>query len=347
MRRAARWLALCLAVCALAACDSGNQRRELRGGTMGTTWSVVYADPGHIDPRSLRGSIESELEALNGALSTYLPDSEISRLNEAAETAETTLSPRFAAVLETALAISAATDGAYDVTVGPLVDLWGFGAGAGRDRVPAAAEIEAALARVGVGRIDWDPSSAVLRKPAGVRIDLSSIAKGYAVDRLAALLAAAGLEDFLVEIGGELRVQGERPGGGPWRLAIESPRPSAGRVIDALALTSGAVATSGDYRNYFEVDGQRYSHLVDPRSGYPVAHELVSVTVVHEDCMQADAWATALIVLGREAAMATARREGLAAYFVSRDGDQLTVDYTDSFAGYLAAQQGDSGSPGA
>ena len=156
------------------------------------------------------------------------------------------------------------------------------------------------------------------------------------MDRLAELLESAGVTDYLAEIGGELRAAGQRPGGGPWRLAIEAPRPVGAPVIGALAVNDAAVATSGDYRNYFEVDGVRYSHLVDPRSGYPVAHDLVSVTVVHDNCMEADAWATALIVLGRERALALAREQGLAVYAVARDGDDLAVEYTDAFAAFLA-----------
>ena len=313
----------------LAACDPAPRRATLSGATMGTTWSVVYADAAGVSAADLRRRIERELEAINAVFSTYRPDSEISRLNRRAGAAPVQLSARFAEVLDAALAIGELSDGAYDVTVGPLVELWGFGAGDFSGAAPEARQIAEARRRVGSGRLRWDRERRLLTRPRGMRVDLSSIAKGY----------AEGLENTLTEIGGELRVSGERPEGGPWRLAVESPDPAAGRFVDALNLRDAAVATSGDYRNFFEVDGRRYSHLLDPRTGYPVAHELVSVTVVHRDCMTADALATALIVLGPEQARALADREGLAAQFVSRAADGLEVDYTASFAAYRAAPE--------
>jgi thiamine biosynthesis lipoprotein len=190
---------------------------------------------------------------------------------------------------------------------------------------------------VGFERLGWDPERRRLQRPAGMEIDLSSIAKGYAVDRVLEILRENGVTRALVEIGGELRTMGGRPEGGPWRLAVESPLPGAPRALEALAVTDGAVATSGDYRNFFVVDGTRYAHIVDPRSGYPVAQELLSVTVIDDSCMLADAWATALIVLGREAALALAGEQGLAAYLVSVDDGDLAVDYTPAFSAYFAA----------
>ena len=329
-----------LLAAALAGCSDEGARRELRGSTMGTTWSVIYAEPGTGEaPEALQADIELELVAINATFSTYIPDSEISRINAAVTDDALPVSDSFAQVLDAALAIYRASGGAYDVTVGPLIELWGFGSGPGSDGVPSQAAITAALERVGSQQLDFDPQARRLARPAGVAIDLSSIAKGYAVDRLAELLQSAGVGDFLVEIGGELRAAGERPGGGAWRLAIEAPRPVSSRVIEAVAVGNAAVATSGDYRNYFEVDGTRYSHLVDPRTGYPVEHDLVSVTVVHPHCMTADAWATALLVMGRESALSVARAQGLAVYLVARDGEELAVEYTPQFADYLVAER--------
>ena len=321
----------------LAACDRGPERVVLRGATMGTTWSVIYRAEPALSPGDLQAQIEAELQAINAALSTYIPDSEISRLNATAGVFEGRLSERFAAVLEAALETGRITDGAYDVTVGPLVELWGFGADEFSGAVPEPEAIAEARRAVGAGRLLWDASSRTLRRPAGMRIDLSSIAKGYAVDRLAGLLEASGVVDSLVEIGGELRASGERPEGGAWRLAVESPDPAEQRFVEALALNDAAVATSGDYRNYFEVDGRRYSHLVDPRTGYPVSHELVSVTVIDESCMTADALATALIVMGLDDGLALARARGIAAHFVTRGTDGLAVHYTDEFDVYRQA----------
>lgn len=349
---------LCLLLIGLvvSGCDRSGQRRELAGTTMGTTWSVVYADPGTVSPDALQTLIEAELEQLNDSLSTYLADSEISRLNArwraSAESAADEPTPQpaaavpvseeFATVLDAALGVAKSSDGAYDVTVGPLIELWGFGASGSRSSPPSAAEIAEARSRVGWQRLGWDPSQRLLAKPSDVYLDFSSLAKGYAVDRVFERLREAGVERLLVEIGGELRAGGERPGGGPWRLAVESPQPAGQRFVETLALTAAAVATSGDYRNYFEADGQRFSHLVDPRTGYPVAHDLVSVTVVSDTCLYADAWATALIVLGREAAMRVAREQGLAVLLVAREGDQLALDYTPEFTSYLPAAADES-----
>ena len=333
---------LCLAFCfLLGACGADGSRQELRGTTMGTTWSLVYAAPGEaVEADVLQAQLEAELLAINAALSTYIPDSEISRVNSAATRTPQRVSDRFATVLTRALEIGELTGGAYDVTVGPLVELWGFGRTDTLDRVPPERAIEAARARVGAADLAWNPRSRELALAADMAIDLSSVAKGYAVDRLAAIVESAGVDSYLVEIGGELRAAGERPGGGPWRLAIESPSLASRGVLEALRIGSAAVATSGDYRNFFEVDGVRYSHLVDPRSGYPVTHDLVSVTVVAADCMSADAWATALIVLGSEAGMALAREQELAVYAVSRVGDEFAVEYTEAFVAYLAEEAG-------
>lgn len=328
-------LTLCLGILfLLAACGGEAPRQVLRGSTMGTTWSVVYAPNGSLSAEALQTLLEDELGTINNALSTYMPDSEISQLNANDSAKPIVLSEPFAQVLGTALRIGALTEGAYDVTVGPLVELWGFGRADFRGAVPPRAAIERALGQVGAHRLSWEPAARQILQPVGYSLDLSSIAKGYAVDRLSALLLQQGLRHTLVEIGGELRARGGRPEGGPWRLAIESPDPAGQRFLEALTLGDGAVATSGDYRNFFELDGQRYSHLVDPRSGYPVTHDLVSVTVVHDSCMSADAWATALIVLGLERAMVLAEAQGLAAYLVSRSSDGLEVHYTQRFSGY-------------
>ncbi|EED33066.1 thiamine biosynthesis lipoprotein [gamma proteobacterium NOR5-3] len=326
----------------LSSCDNGPRRVVLKGATMGTTWSVIYSLGGErpdsttdtVSPDALQVQIERELAAINQSLSTYIPDSEISRVNAGDGTGPVVLSQRFATVLDSALAVGELTDGAYDVTVGPLVELWGFGARAGTLTPPDASEIGAAMQLVGAERLAWDADTASLSRPEGLRIDLSSIAKGYAVDQLSELLAAQGIVNGLVEIGGELRASGSRPEGGPWRLAVESPDLGQARFIEALSVTDAAVATSGDYRNFFEYEGRRYSHLVDPRTGYPVAHELVSVTVIDPQCMTADALATALLVLGLDAALELAEAQGLAAHFVSRGKDALEVHYTPAFEAY-------------
>lgn len=331
-KAAAVYLAAAFFVC-LEACSEPPKRHRLSGATMGTTWSVVYGDPQRVDAEALQARIERELVEINAALSTYLPDSEISVLNAHPGDVSHTPSTAFKEVLLAAQQIAEQTSGAYDVTVGPLVDLWGFGAPSVGDRVPTPEEVSSALQRIGSDKLRLQND--ILTRDADVRVDFSSIAKGFAVDRVSAILVDEGLSNTLAEIGGELRATGSRPEGGPWMLAVESPDPSQGRFIEAIAARNIAVATSGDYRNYFEVDGKRYSHLVDPRTGYPVEHQLVSVTVLHAQCMWADAYATALIVLGKDAALTLAKELNLAVLTVSRVGTELEVHYSPAFESYL------------
>ena len=244
------------------------------------------------------------------------------------------LSGPLATVLEAAIAVAGHSRGAYDITVAPMVNLWGFGPGGG-ERVPTAADIAEQRAVSGMDALEFDVARSRLRMREARQLDLSSLAKGYAVDQLALWLESEGVTDYLVEIGGEIRVAGRSPRGGAWRLAIERPHPAGGEPMAALSLSRGAVATSGNYRNFFEVDGRRYSHQIDPRTGAPVTHSLVSVTVVADSALYADAWATALSVLGLAEAMEVAQQQRLAAYLVSVEEEQLTVHKTTAIDAYL------------
>lgn len=311
--------------------DGAADRVVLRGATMGTSWSVIYSASAEVSEEALMASIQSRLEEINASLSTYIDESEISTLNRGELPSPVQLSEDFGRVMDVALVTSQLTGGAYDVTVAPLVDLWGFGPRDFDGTLPTVDAIDEARKSVGFSRLGWRSKERLLELPAGMSVDMSSVAKGYAVDQLADLLMQAGIESMLVEIGGELRAHGERPEGGSWRIAVESPEPTEGRFVAALEVRDRAVATSGDYRNFFEVDGVRYSHLVDPRTGSPVTHELVSVTVVHTSCAVADAMATALIVMGLGDARALAEREGLAAYFVTTTMAGLQVHSTSHF----------------
>jgi thiamine biosynthesis lipoprotein len=239
-------------------------------------------------------------------------------------------------VLAHALEVAGDTGGAYDPTVGPLVDLWGFGPAPRRHTRPPADAIAAARARTGWARLTLDARGRRARQPGGVSVDLSSIAKGFAVDEVAAYLRRLGVTSYLVEIGGELRGHGTKPDGTPWWVALERPPalPGAGSGAGDLivALHGLSVATSGDYRRFFEDGGQCYSHTIDPRTGCPVEHGLASVTVLHPECMIADALATALMVLGAAAGLAYARRCGLMALFVDRGARGVEERMTPSFA---------------
>ncbi|WP_343064167.1 FAD:protein FMN transferase [Marilutibacter penaei] len=308
---------------------------------MGTTWqATVVADAADAD--RLRDGIQAALDEVVDEMSTWEADSDISRFNRAPPGTVQVMPAGFFEVLQAATALSADTGGAYDATVGPLVNLWGFGPDGARDAPPSEAEIEQVRLRTGWQKLVLDAPSHSATQPGGLHVDLSSIAKGHGVDRAAATLERAGIRAYLLEVGGELRGRGRKPDGAQWRVAIEHPAPSDGadapRMSDiVIALDDLAVATSGDYRHFFESGGRRYSHTLDPRTGRPVTHDLASVTVLHEAAMQADGWATALTVLGPEAGWRHALRNDLAALFVSHDGSTFSTRMTPAFMRHLAA----------
>ncbi|UWN48441.1 FAD:protein FMN transferase [Alcanivorax sp. ALC70] len=325
----------------LAACDDTSDRLSaLTGPTMGTTWSVKFTGTPSGGVPALRQNIEAALEQVNADMSTYREDATISRFNRADAGRAVTVSKDFARVLREALSISRDTDGAYDVTVGPLVNLWGFGPDPERFEPPPEADIEAARARVGWDKLKLNGDQ--LAQPGGVYLDLSSIAKGFAVDKVAEVLENAGIKNYLVEIGGELRAGGRKPYGQPWRIAVERPIPGVREMEKVIALKDLSIATSGDYRNFFEDDGTLYSHTIDPRTGYPVGHQLGSVTVLHSSCMVADGLATALTVLGPEKGRAFAEARELPALFIVRTDDGPEEIMTPAFRALLEAEEGEN-----
>lgn len=334
-----RWLFFAVLCVLLAACGSQTQPVKLSGQTMGTSWHVTYvpATATATDDEAIRARMEQLLERVNASMSTYREDSEIQRLNHAPVAQWISVSPEFYQVLGAGLEIGDASNGAYDVSVAPLVDLWGFGPGEPRFEAPSPQEIEATRARVGQQYLELDPQAPAVRKLRPLALDFSSIAKGYAVDVLALYLQSQQIANYLVEVGGEMRAAGHSPRGDKWRVAIEQPDGLHPGIAEAIVLGDAAVATSGDYRNYFEADGKRYSHSIDPRTGYPVAHDLVSVTVVASSAMRADGWATALTVLGAEPALALAKTQGLAVYFIRREGERFVATYTEAFSSYIDA----------
>jgi len=336
------WLLLASGL--LSACAPPGPPPPLRGATMGTGYTVrVTALPPALNQADLQALVELELQRVNAAMSTYDPLAEISRFNQHQGDDWFAVSPDLAQLVQRAQDIGVQTGGAFDITVGPLVDAWGFGTAGPRDSPPSAAELAAARAKVGMDRLSQRVDPPALRKATPtLRIDLSAIAKGYGVDRVAAALEAAGIDNYLVEIGGELRTRGRRHDGAMWRVGIEQPAPDGRRVQLALPMhRDGAVATSGDYRNFFETDGQRYAHIIDPRTGEPVNHELASVTVIADNCAMADGWATALSVLGPGEGYQLAENAGLAALFIERRDEAFEERTTSAFDAWLAA--GDQG----
>ncbi len=314
---------------------------EWQGEIFGTTWSVkVSTELAPVARDAIAAEIDETLARVDALMSTWKPDSELSRFNAARSTDPFPIEADTAAVFAIALEVGERSGGAFDVTVGPLVEAWGFGASGVPLEAPDAATLEALGARVGLDRLvldrDAQPPTLTKRHPE-VAADLSAVAKGHAVDRVAQRLVAAGFDGFLVEIGGELRAQGRRPDGTPWRVAIEEPVFEGRAIHRVLALEDHAIATSGEYRNYRETsDGARVSHTIDPRTARPIAHGLASVTVVHREAAWADAWATALNVLGPDEGYLLAERESLAATFIVRGGDGFEARSTpalDALAG--------------
>jgi FAD:protein FMN transferase len=290
---------------------------RLTGPSMGTTWHATVV--GGEDPSRATAAIQGALDAVDVRMSTWKADSELSLLNQAAA-GSYALSPELAAVMAISFEVNLLSGGAFDVTVAPIVDAWGFGP-AQPQAAPSPAEIEALRDLVGPDKLTFSDDGAELVKAAdGVRADLSAVAKGYGVDQAAEALQALGYQDLMVEVGGEVRAHGRNPDGQPWRIGVERPDGSAA-VEQVVALDALAMATSGDYRNYRELDGQRVSHTVDARSGEPIRHGLASVSVLHPSCAWADAWATALNVLGPDDGPALAARLDLPALFIVRSPD--------------------------
>lgn len=318
-----RWsLLFCLLVCAvLTGCSSDPAEvAELRGRTMGTGYSVKVSPPPDTDTlEKARQRIDALLEQVNRRFSTYLPTSELMRFNLNRTTEWQAVSTELVDLVAIAQSVSEQTAGRYDITVAPLVELWGFGPSGGRDVPPSDAEIASVLADVGFHKLAYRRAPPALRKStAALAIDLSSVAKGWAVDRISRLLSDAGLANHLVEIGGETRTRGRKSDGRPWRVAIERPLRDRRQVHAAIQADDMAIATSGDYRNFFRHGETFFSHTIDPRSGEPFQHRLASVTVVSDTCAEADAWATALMALGEDAGPQLAAAAGIKALFIIR-----------------------------
>jgi thiamine biosynthesis lipoprotein len=316
--------------------DASSDREvlHLTGETMSTRYSVKVVEPGAAAAReAIDGDVKSELELVDRLMSRYRKGSELDRLNRNPGTEPVEVSPELLEVLARARRISERTDGAFDVTVGPLIEIWGFDERRALAETPAADALAEVRLRVGYRLLEIDEEERSVRKRhAGLNIDLSAIAKGYAVDRIATALERLGHRDYLVEVGGEVRCSGASHRGTPWRVAIERPSPGARQVFRVVELSGRALATSGDYRNFYELDGRRVSHTIDPRTGRPVEHGLASVTVIGDECVAADALATGLTVLGLEHGLALAERLELHALFISRSASgELSVRGTSRF----------------
>lgn len=314
---------------------------SLGGQTMGTSWSARVAVRASTDLHALHAIVQGALDEVVAQMSTWEADSDISRYRRAAAGSWQALPEAFARVLEAALDVARASGGAFDPTVAPLVELWGFGAGGRPPRVPPPQLLAETRARTGWQRLQRRAGGRELLQPGGLALDFSAIAKGFGADLAAERLRAGGVAAALVEVGGEIRAYGRKPDGNAWQVLVEAEpdleTPVAQLPPRVLALEDAAVATSGDRWHHFEHAGQRYSHTFDPRSGAPVHQAAAAVTVVAADAMHADAWATALTVMGAEAGLHFAGEHGLAARFVSRTPAGPVETMTPAFRRHLAA----------
>ncbi len=323
----------------LASCEQ-TTTVELTGKSMGTSYAIQLAGPSsEHDPQTLQRRVDDELETIEQSMSTYREDSELSRFNAQHSLDWFMVSPPLAELVARAQEISTLSQGALDITAGPLVDLWGFGPGQSKSKLPTPEQLERARLRVGFQQLQSRLSPPALRKMrTDVSVDLSAIAKGYAVDRIAELLNARGLDNYLIEFGGEIRARGSKATGKAWRVGIEQPRSQNRTAHRVIELHDFAIATSGNERNYFQVDQTRYGHIIDPRSGKPASHDLASVTVLAKDCATADAWATALAVAGTTAGLKIANEHGIQAYFIQAQAAGLVSAGSQGFEARFGGQ---------
>ncbi len=333
--RSALWLVMLLS---LFGCDNHLKVEQIAGSTMGTTYSIKYlAEDNTPSKAQLQQHIDALLAELNQQMSTYKKDSELSLFNQSRELTPFVVSPETALVITEALRLNQVTQGALDITVGPLVNLWGFGPQAHPDKVPTPEQLALAKQRIGIDALRVENNQVIKSKP-DLYVDLSTLAKGWGVDVIANYLQSQQIENYMVEIGGELRLKGVNPQSQPWRIAIE--KPDVGEREIQLIVQPGemAMATSGDYRNYFEQDGIRYSHIIDPTTGHPIHHKVVSVTVLHPSAMTADGLATGLMVLGSEKGIEIANQHDIAVYMVLKTEDGFEQVYSEAFAPYLSKE---------
>ncbi len=338
--RVVKLLGLLLVVVLVQGCfpnnnDSTKEELLLQGPTMGTTYNIKFViEKGQLDVNQLHHEIDAALVQVNQEMSTYIPDSELSLFNKSAGDTPVAMSNGLAKVINESIRLGKLTSGKLDVTVGPLVNLWGFGPLARPDVVPSDEALANAKANTGLNHIVIDGNQLSKTLPS-LYVDLSTIAKGYGVDVIAELLESKNIQSYLVEVGGEMRLKGFKANGTLWTIAVEKPISNERVIHQFVVPKDNAVATSGDYRNYFEEDGQRFSHIIDPQTGKPINHKLVSVTVIHPSAMTADGLSTAIMVMGPEVGLAFAEENELAAMLIVKTDNGFEEINTVKFMPYL------------
>ena len=317
--------------------QQSQQELLLSGRTMGP---IVYTvklvgDKDAVETSGLAKQVDDLLKKINAQMSTYDKNSELSQFNQYKGFDSRKISFELNQVLSESIRLAKLSDGTLDVTVGPLVNLWSFGPTKRAEKVPTESLIQETQKKIGIEKISLN-DGVLAKLDEQVYVDLSAIAKGFAVDKVAELIESYGYNDYIVDIGGEMRIGGNKADGSDWVIAVEKPISGIRAVQKAIIPGSNAVATSGDYRNYFEENGIRYSHTIDPHTGWPINHKLVSVTVIHSSAMTADGLATAIEVMGPEKGLEFAKKNNLAVYLISKAEDGFKEQMTEQFTQYLA-----------
>ncbi len=336
----AKGLLLSVTIGLLAACNDPDTRPQIdiEGKTMGTFYSVKVSGDVAVNKQQLQQQIDAVLERANDDISTYRNDSVLSRFNQTQSTEPQPIPRGMADIILMALRIGRDTQGAMNITVGPLVNLWGFGPDKRVVKVPSQQQIEAAQKNIGLQHLKLlsDSRGEWLQKDLpGMYVDLSTLGEGYGVDQLVQLMARNGITHYLVSVGGAVSSRGVNGQGKPWRVAIQKPTDRENAVQALVDLQGYGISTAGSYRNYFEQDGQRYSHVIDPTTGRPITHRLVSATVIAPTALEADGWDTGLMVLGTEKALKLAEEKGLAVYLISKTDDGFSAVMTPQFKAFL------------
>jgi len=315
----------------LSGCSSGPDEFLFQGGTMGTTWSVKLISEESVEESDLQIGIQAVLDNVDSKMSNWVSSSDVSEFNMAGSGCWA-VSPETLEVVALSQSISALSDGLFDATLEPLIELWGFGAEFRSDQIPEGEAVQQNLAMVGYQKLRINEGE-LCKDVDELFLNLSATAKGYAVDLTMEYLASLGYHDILVEVGGEIRGLGLNRNGEFWRVGIESPLDGlmSGAIQEEVSLENQALATSGDYRNYFMHEGVRYSHIIDARTGFPVPQELASVTVRHDSSAWADGWATALLAMGAEEGLELAEQQELAVYLILRTDSGFEVQTSSAW----------------
>ena len=338
-----RYLLPLFASLLLVACDTPPSAQDsnalvLEGKTMGTVWRVSLAGVDATRREKLQTAIQQQLDQDDHELSTWKQDSVLSRFNQYQGTAPQPVSNNMADIVTTALRIGQLTEGAMDITIGPLVNLWGFGPQKQPQHTPDAQQIAAARQQTGLQHlqvIDHADQSWLQKDLPALSLDLSTVGEGFATDHLARLMEQEGINNYLVSVGGAVLTRGQNAQHRAWKVAIQKPTDRENAVQAIVDLQGHGISTSGSYRNYYELDGKRISHVIDPLTGQPIQHRLVSATVIAPTALEADAWDTGLMVLGEDKAKALALKQKLAVYLIYKQGDKFVSWMSPQFAAFL------------